>query len=489
MSRFSGILVLLAALAFEAIAPCAASAAGRPNVILIVADDLDLLSAEDPAGPLRHTQELVAGRGVRFAEYVVSYPLCTPARVTLLTGLYAHNHLVRGNRPPAGGYAKFEERHGRSHLAHLLRDAGYRTALVGKYMNDYPFAAGPDFCETEHEAARGTAEAPRRPASTGLPAGWDEGVVSGAGQTAYYDYWLCDWQRGTSRFYGRAPEDYKTDVLAREAVRFIMNRAGDRTPFFLLFAPPAPHDDTGSSYDEAATAGPTPAPRHAGVYADRPLPMPVSANQAEEPDVRRVAKLERQYRRRLESLLALDEAVRDIVQALAKAGKLEETAILFTSDNGFAVGQHGRWWGKNRLYEEDLRVPFYLTAPDLPANVSSDAPAADVDVMPTVLALAGIAPPRSLDGRSLLSAVKGDTVWERRAVPLESGGIRGERRRGLRTRRHKLNEPHRQLFDLESDPYEANNVYDDPAYGAVRADMKARLRRLVDCAGDGCWEG
>ena len=227
MPRFAVLLVLLAALtvvaswqrawAREASAP-ETGQTGRPNIVLIQTDDQDAASI----AYMPRLQALLVQEGLTFSNAFVTYPLCCPSRASLLTGQYPHNHQNLWNAPPLGGFKKFyDEGREASTIATWLQAGGYRTALFGKYLNGYP-------------------------ANTGsyTPPGWSEWAAQlDSGSTrGYFNYWQVE--DGGTRFYGDRPEEYQTDVLANKVVSFIERaEADDDQPFFVYFAPFAPHSD------------------------------------------------------------------------------------------------------------------------------------------------------------------------------------------------------------------------------------------------------
>jgi len=311
------ILVLTALLAAPlAVAPQAASPAAapaappsRPNIVLVVTDDLDAASVE--AMPM--VMALLHDQGVSFSNFFVSTPLCCPARVSLLRGQYVHNHGVLGNGGPNGGFATFHRLGGEdSTVATWLHDAGYRTALLGKYLNGYPEDADPSY----------------------VPPGWDEWdalVAEAPAGGGYIDYALNE--NGRRVTYGSEPEDYSTDVLSAKATDFIARTTAADQPFFLYLAPFAPH------------APSIPATRHAEAFAEARAPRSAAFNEADVSDkpswVRdrpvlsdeQVAEIDAQYRDRLRTLLAVDEMVATLVQTLEATGELENTYLFFTSYN------------------------------------------------------------------------------------------------------------------------------------------------------------
>lgn len=433
----------------------------RPNIVVVITDDQD-------AGSLRvmpSVRRLLADRGSTFAKNHASFPLCCPSRATFVTGQYAHNHGVMSNKPPTGGYQALRNR--RRTLGVWLQRAGYRTGFVGKYLNGYGL---------DGDAA--------------VPPGWSRWVVPmGLDELLMYGYRLN--RDGAVRRYGNRARDYQTDVLAREATSFI--RATGRKPFFLVLSTLAPHDELDTI--DTGARDPRPAPRHYGTFADVRPPQAPSWDEADLSDkptsVRRAARREvaldseeflAGYRGRLESLLAVDEAVKQLVATLRASGELDDTVIMFTSDNGYLLGEHGLV-GKARPYEEATRVPLIVRGPGFPVGVNR-ALTANLDLAPTILALAGAEANRELDGISLVELARDPDAAPGRAIVIET-----ESRVGLRTRRyfyleHRKGE--RELYDMRRDPFQLENVAGDPAYGTVISSLAEALAALRECAGREC---
>ncbi|MGH2577104.1 MAG: sulfatase family protein, partial [Actinomycetota bacterium] len=358
-----------------------AEGASPKNVIFILTDD-------QTAGELAvmpNTQALIGSQGASFRRAYVSYPLCCPARATLLSGQYMHNHGVRGNLPPFGGWENFKA-HESNALPVWTGDSGHYNVHIGKYMNGY----GP------------TVSDPRP-----VPDGWDEwyGRISDGG--VYFNYSLFE-QTGPGdtpevKFYPGEPSNYQTDVFGRKAEEFIDSLDSSKEPFMMNVWFNAPH-------------GPfEPAPRHLFTLSGTSLPRVPGFNEKNISDKPRW--LQKQARRRLgkgvkrtitnerlrreEQLLSVDEAVRGIVDALSEKGVLEETYIIFASDNGFFRGEHRIIGGKYLPYDPSSKVPLLIRGPGIPAGAVSDELVSLTDVPETILDIAG-SPDPSLDGRSLL---------------------------------------------------------------------------------------
>jgi N-acetylglucosamine-6-sulfatase len=374
--------------------------AARPNILFILTDDLDAATM-DHFPVLR---ALLSDQGATFANYFDSLSLCCPSRTTILRGQYAHNTAITGNRPPAGG---FEKVHAlgleTSTIATWLRAAGYHTALLGKYLNGYPRGVAPTY----------------------VPPGWSDWYSPAAGN-AYGEFNYTLNENGTLVPYGNRPEDYMVDVLAARAQAIMRRTAQDGTPFFIEIATYAPHGPA------------TPAPRHADAFPDAQAPRTPSFNEEDVSDKpawlrarppltpRQIEQIDALYRRRLQSLLAVQDLVAGLIDTLRATGQLANTYIFLSSDNGFHLGQHRLPSGKQTAYEEDIRVPLLVRGPGIAAGRVIDQLAGNVDLAPTFAELAGVQPPDFVDGRSLVPLLHGDTTaaasW-RGAFLIEHGDV------------------------------------------------------------------
>lgn len=433
-----------------------AAAQERPNVLVILTDDQTLESMR----VLEKTQRLLGKQGTAFANAFVSYPVCCPSRATLLTGQYAHNHKVMANKPPDGGYGRLDHS---NTLPVWLREAGYETAHVGKYLNGY---RGPE-----------------------VPPGWSHWFgLADPSTYELYGYTVIDG--GKPVRFGHAEEDYQTDVLAAKAEEIL--REMDE-PFFLSVAPVAPHlersDETGKG------TAPRPAPRHLGRFANEPLPPGASFDEA---DVRdkpphiqklrplgeaRKARILRTYRSQLESLLAIDDLVERLVDTLEETGRLDRTVILFTSDNGFFHGQHRIPEGKLLPYEEAIHVPLIVRGGGFPAGATARQPVSNVDLAPTIVALAGATARRKMDGRDLLPVALDPSIGQDRALFFEVLSRNKSRPsyEAVRTSRWmwiEYRNGSRELYDMQADPLQLQSRHKAPGLARVRADLARRLAAL-----------
>jgi arylsulfatase A-like enzyme len=434
----------------------------RPNIIFVLADDLDYASAQQ----MPNLSALLVEQGTSFESAFTSMSLCCPSRATILTGFYAHNNGIKGNKPPDGGFEKFrDEGLEEDTIAARLQEEGYRTAYLGKYLNGY----GEDD-------------------PTHVPPGWDAWYGK-LNEQKLYDYSINE--NGEEVSYGSEPEDFYTDVLSGQATEFVRRAAPEDQPFFAFVAPTAPHGPA------------TPAERHEGAFAGEEVPRPPSFNEedvSDKPSWRQdterlseeeISELDAYHQKRLESMLPVDEMVGSLVDELEAAGELDNTYIAFTSDNGWLMGVHRFESGKDRAYEESARVPLFVRGPGVLAEAEVEELALNTDFAPTLAELAGTEFSES-DGRSLAPLLHGEKpgTW-RSSVLLEGFVGKGDRVYGaLRTGTHKYVEYGKgetELYDLTNDPYELENVYEttDPA---LVEDLKTRLEALRGCSGDECRE-
>ena len=445
----------------------------RPNIIVINTDD-----QEDSLIGLPTVQGRLAGSGTTFTNFTTVDSLCCPSRATLLTGQYTHNHGVLGNSLADGG-GFFGFRNQRNTLPVWLRAAGYRTAHVGKYLNEY---------------------GSRRPKL--IPPGWSEWhTLTGGRDQARYGFKLN--RNGkiirNGGLKGKHAPKYLTDVESRINKELIERWAPSARPFFLLFDPSAPHQE-GPNVDPPRD--PRPARRHLGRFEAASLPQPPSFNEADVSDkpaeiqnrprldAQAVTKLTIQYRSRLENLLSVDDAIRSMIRQLRKRKELDDTVIIFTSDNGFVLGQHRIPGEKNHPYEESMQVPLVISGPGFPRGAQRTQLAANIDLAGTIAELAKARPRRPQDGVSLLRLANNPSFGTDRDILYENfNQVFTTPYRAIRTSRYVLIERstgERELYDLRTDPYELNNQAGKPAFSSIEADLAARLGALRNCAGASC---
>ena len=471
------LLVRLLPLVLIATAAGAAPAAAqqqRPNVVVLVTDDQSLESMS----VMPRTRELIGARGVTFTRSFVNFALCCPSRATLFTGRYAHNHGVLGNGPPNGGYGRLDRG---NWLPLWLQAAGYRTIHVGKFLNGYGAGA----------------------TRTEVPLGFNDwhGTVDPT-TYRYYDYTVNE--NGTLVTYGAAGEQnfYSTDFFARRANELIAAAAPSEQPFFLSVGFLAPHGGAPREDDDPTTIGtPAVAPRHKDLFATVPLPRPPSFSEADMSDKpaafrnrRRIGapaanRLRENYQQRLESLVAVDEAVASILDMLVRTGELDNTLVLFTSDNGFFHGEHRIRTGKTWGYEPAIRVPLLMRGPGVPRGLRLHQLVTNADLAPTILDATGARAGLPQDGRSLLPLIDDPRAEWGRELLLTGAGNDQPFFSGLRNYRFKYVEHvtgEVELYDLRRDPHELKSLHGDPALARYRAGLHRRLLALQACSGRTC---
>ena len=484
----STLLAVFAAAALALALPAAAGAAnngGKPNVVVITTDDQPLSMVNERYMP--NTMRFLADKGTSFTDFIATTPLCCPSRATLITGQYGHNNGVLVNF-----YGNLREK-GET-LPVWLRRAGYRTAHIGKYLNGYENFTDPP-----------TAVAP----------GWNQWFTQLAPR-AYTDYAIS--QNGKLREFGDRRRDYLTTVLNRRAEKWAKQFAKSKRPLYLQLDQYAPHKSPGGA---PCTDAAVPAPKDEGFFDAEPLPKPASFNEldvAEKPSFIQALtpigagaekNITRRFRCAVESIQAVDRGVKRVRRALKKVNEWKQTVVLFTSDNGFLYGEHRIRQGKEFPYEENLHLPLILRVPKqfrdaLPRVPTADQPVANIDIAPTILALAGAdscngGDCRVMDGRSLLGLVKGDaSAWPAdRALAVEQSfcSYRGLRASGYKLIEHQsflgpesdcIATDDAELYDLSADPLELSNLIEAPREsptGLLQQQMKARMADLLVCAG------
>ena len=424
----------------------------RPNLILIVTDD----QRADTIRFMPNVRRLLATHGVTFRRFYVTTSLCCPARAGILTGQYARHTGVFDNVGPHGGANAF---HDRSTIATWLSDGGYTTALVGKYLNGYS-----------------------RFGRCYFPPGWSEwDALASEPEAHYFDYPLN--HDGTIQRYGNHPRDYSTSVLFRRGTSFALSA---HQPFFLYLAPSAPHRPA------------TQLPRDEGRFANLPPYRPPSFDEADVSDkpwgnqipplptseIHEIAGIREHM---LESLQAVDREVAFLVRALRRAGRLNHTVIALTSDNGFLWGEH-RLLSKVWPYEESTKVPLVVRVPWLTRPRTDSHLVLNIDLAPTLAQLGGVKPGLPEDGRSLLPLLEGRRMPWRSAFTEEWLG-RPSTEVGapppfeaLHTRRWMWVEYRNgwlELYDLRRDPYELNNLAQNPSTAGLRKRLSMELRRML----------
>ncbi len=473
--------------------PSAVAAAARPNLVFVFADDhaFQAISAYD--GRLNRTPNIdrLADEGMRFDRCFVGNSICAPARATVLTGLHSHGNGVIDNRAVFDGSQRT--------MPKLLQAAGYQTAVIGKW----------------HLKSE--------------PTGFDHWEVL-IGQGPYYNPPLRT-PGGVVRH-----EGYTTEIITDRTLRWLREDRDPERPFLLMMQHKAPHrnwqpgekelhlfegvdipepatlfDDWSGRASAAAEQEMTVA-RHMSDF-DLKLKPPNNLTPAQaatweaafgprnaafraDPPTGE-ARTRWQYQRYLKDYLrvidAVDRSVGELLAALEELGLAEDTAVVYSSDQGFYLGEHG-WYDKRWMYEESFRTPLMVRWPGVvEAGSVNTALSQNIDFAPTLLALAGVIPPADMHGESLVPLLRGEAPpdWRRSLYYhyYEFPGVHAvARHRGVRTDRYKLIHYYQkgewELFDLQVDPMELRSLADDPPHAAVRAELEAELERLAEEYGE-----
>jgi N-acetylglucosamine-6-sulfatase len=439
----------------------------QPNIILIVVDDQIISSLE--LMPIIKSQ--LVDKGITFSNAFCTSPVCAPARASILTGQYLHNHGETTNSTRKFVYKRDKE----NTIAAVLKSGGYKNVFIGKYTHGYDNASY-------------------------VPPGWDEWYALLEGAPGYYDYKMSE--NGKLVPYGNEPEDYSTDVLAQKAYDFIGRHKNSGKPFFMYLAPFAPHSPR------------TPAQRHLNKFRHlKFLPPPYEKDISDKPrwvhDDRRLnpkdwwttqKKVSNRVIRCLESLLAVDEMLDKIIRMLIDTGKLDNTYFFYLADNGDDLSKHIHATGKLLPYEEGIRTPIIVRGPGIQTAIKRDHLVSTVDLLPTIAELAQIPGPDFVDGRSLVPLLPCDSLplarW-RQACLVELGKVDRWYRQSpppkyelLRTRSFKYIEydtGEKEFYDLRIDPHELLDTYENLSPGQKEI-LKLHLQRLRTCSKNNCRE-
>jgi len=443
----------------------------RPNVVVVVVDDLRWDELGVVGHPFVKTPNIdrIAREGARFTNAFATTPLCSPSRASLLTGLYARTHGIVDNT----------DRSARSHqlatFPRALHATGYETAFIGKWHMGIDDSRRPGFDDWVSMKGLGEANDPE---------------LNDNGQRAHV-------------------KGYITDIFTERALTFVERPR--QKPFLLYMAHKALHPNVAQAADGSVTTigegGFIPAERHTNLYAADVVPrrpnalVPPTGKPAL---LRRTSDLpplgaatgtdDATIRDRLRMLAAVDESVGRIMAALDRAGQLDDTVFVLTSDHGYFYGEHGLSVERRLAYEEAIRIPLFIRYPRvIKAGLTPAQLALTIDLAPTLLELAGAAAPADVQGRSLVSLLKGgsprwrdsflieyssDTVFPR-MVAMGYDAVRGERYKYIRYRELPGMD---ELYDLRSDPFEMTNLIDDARSARAQARMEAELQRLLRSA-------
>ncbi|MCL5972503.1 MAG: sulfatase [Firmicutes bacterium] len=453
-----------------------------PNIIFIMSDDHAAAAISAYDGRINQTPHLdrLAKEGVRFDNCFCTNSICTPSRAVILTGLYSHLNGVKTLADKIDGT--------QPNVAKMLQAAGYQTAIVGKW----------------HLGHGGVHD----------PTGFDYWNVL-PNQGEYFDPPMIEM--GEKKVF----PGYATDIITDEALRWLSGRDRSR-PFYLMVHHKAPHRPW------------EPDEKHAHLYDDTTIPEPETFNddyrnraaaaaaarmridrdlkpqdlkqpvpEGLDPQQEKSWKYQRYIKDYLRCVASIDDNVGRLLDYVDQEGLRDNTVVIYTSDQGFFLGDHG-WFDKRFMYEESLRMPFLVRYPsEVAPGTVVDAMALNVDFAPTFLDFAGAAIPSTMQGSSLRPLMQGKTPdsWQTSMYYrywMHMDRVHGVYAHyGVRTLRYKLiyyyaqalgtsgstddpKPPEWELFDLEKDPFEMRNVFDDPSYAEVVVELQRELQRLKD---------
>jgi arylsulfatase A-like enzyme len=448
----------------------------HPNLLMITVDD----ASWNTMRYMPHLRHLMADQGITLRNGLAPTPICVPARASLLSGQYAHNHGALTINGAGGGVAAFDEHRT---LPVWLQHAGYRTMFVGKYLNGY-----------------GEQDAP-----THVPPGWSSwhGTVD---PSTYNFVKPTVNNNGTLHTYDR----YSTSVISDISNRLLGQRTTRQKPWYMWVNYVAPHiggpaspDDPESLYpnDPHPVSTTTPSKRDAGTFSWLGLnkkpdmfekntsdKVIIHATHSSWPAYRR-NELKIAYDQRVESLQAVDRSLVRTFRTLKKHHQLRKTYVVFTSDNGYVLGEHNLT-GKLWYFRDISGIPMYIRGPGLPRGKLSRTPVTNADWAPTFASLAGAKPTRTVDGLDVMPWLTSGA--RARAVPVEGYPVKGGRTplyTGI------IDGPwtwvqgragRGELYRRTVDPFQNHNLAKDPRYQQQKHKLRQMTKRYHDCSGTSC---
>jgi len=448
----------------------------RPNILMITSDDL---SAPD-LRYMPHVRALIAKQGVTFADAIAPTPICVPARASLLSGQYAHNHGARTISGPHGGFQAFSESRT---LPVALERAGYDTLFTGKYLNGYG----------EDGSARY------------VPPGWTDWRAT-TDPSTYLFFSPRINHNGHLRQYHR----YTTYVMRDQANQMLRAPRRARRPWFMWVNYVAPHHGgpieagdpkrrfTGWAGELASTV---PAPQDRHVYDDVPLPhrpdmfeVPTGAPKNSPSRGHHWTRTQKRalrliYDQRIESVRAVDRAVASHIRLLRKTHQLGRTIIIFASDNGYATGEHNIN-GKLVQYNSILRIPVLMRGPRIPHDRTVRTAVTNPDLATTIMAIARAKPLRAQDGVNIMPWLRAPTQW--RVIPIEGWRVTNGTHRlysGVRVGPWtyvRLRWGGEELYNRATDPYELHSLVHDRRYAGALRELRRLNRTYRNCRGRSC---
>jgi len=469
----------------------ARASTGAPNVVVFLLDDA---TVED-VKYMPAVQSLMVQQGATFSRNYVPFAICCPARATLFTGLYPHNHRVLGNIAPYGGFTAFDD----SQTFATLIDDDYETGFVGKYFNDY----------ADTDAGRRY-----------VPPGWDSWRGSVEPGTYSYVNQTLNVNGDLRRFRGV----YSTTLFGEKGRQFLEYRGSRPNPFLLYVSFVAPHGGSPHEVDDPNLTTPYVEPKYQNTYLGPRTPEDPSFNEEDVSDKRpsmqekpsldplQIAAIGEAIAQRRESLQSVDDEIEATIAAVAAMGELDNTYFVLTSDNGYMTGEHRQPSGKSVAYEPASRVPLIIRGPGIPAGVEYDGVTGLHDLAPTILNMTGQRrdqPVKPMDGRSVLPLVNGTRTTERPVLlertRVDSFSDQRIARTDVQSQITSITwithgivtadrwkyveyptEAAVEMYDLTTDPYEMDNVAGQRGYHRKQRELAALLESYRWCEGAAC---
>ncbi|HZC73195.1 MAG TPA: sulfatase [Jatrophihabitans sp.] len=469
----------------------AATGHRRPNIVMVLTDDL----TKNLVRYMPHVRALKAA-GMTFTNYTVTNSLCCPSRSSILTGRYPHNTGVFANEGPSGGFGAFQM-HGDDRLsfALALKRAGYRTAMMGKYLNGYSPTSASGYLNPSQIGWPGTPA----PGGNYVAPGWTTWAVAGEAY-AEFDYDLNFNHRVVH--FGNAARDYGVRVLDQLGQRFIARSAAADKPFFLELSTFAPHSPYTPAYGDRDLFPGLRAPRTpAWNTTPRKAPNWLAGHDPLTAD--EVSVIDSTFRQRAQSVQSVDRAVGHLRDQLRRSGQLSNTVFVFTSDNGFHLGEYRLTSGKTTAFDTDANVPLIIAGPGIAAGRVRNAMVQNIDLAPTFEQLAGWTPDPGRDGASFVGLLHGRSAahWRTLALvehhgqdfteyqndpdwqPPTGGNVPSYA--ALRSKQFTYvhyQDGEREYYDRTVDPYELNNIAGTLSVDRIST-LDASLAALTSCSG------